>query len=288
MALVTSSRISRLAVSLLTRRLALPMTVSRVPSDEYSGPSGGSVIIRVPVPRDAKIQENPGDTLDFSEISEIPVETGLEHIYDGARITLQQRTLDIENFTTQVVMPQVRAVAVGAEDVLADVMNALPIEYEVTGGATSNIDAAILSGRADLGRNHVPMEGRWLAASPALAEILLGKPNLTPFDSPPTPTALTEARIGRYRGFNVVETAALTGTRGVLYHESSFAFANSAPADPEGATQSSTAVEEGISLRHIYMFDPTTATDRSLLSTFAGAALVDADRAVVIGNDDVS
>src|SRR5690554_6038366 len=148
MAFVTSSRISRLAIMLLSRRLALPMTVQRVPADEYSGPSGGSVIIRVPVPREARIQENPGDTLDFSEIDEVPVETGLEHVYDGARVTIQQRSLDIDNLTQQLVMPQVRAVAVGAENILADVMNALPIEYEVTSGENSNIDAAILKARA--------------------------------------------------------------------------------------------------------------------------------------------
>ncbi|MBB0231960.1 hypothetical protein, partial [Streptomyces calidiresistens] len=180
MALVTSTRISRLAIMLLSRRLALPMTVQRVPSDEYTGPSGGTVVIRVPVPREAKIQENAGDPLDFSEVDEVPVETGMEHVYDGARVTIQQRSMSIENLTQQLVVPQVRAVAVGAENILAEVMNALPIEYEVTGGANSNIDAAILAARADLGRNDVPMENRWLAASPGLAEILLGRPNLTP------------------------------------------------------------------------------------------------------------
>jgi hypothetical protein len=283
---VTSERVSRIAIQLLHRTLALPMTVTRVPADEFTGPSGGEVILRVPVPTNARTQDGPGGTITYDDINETPVTVGLEHIYHGTRVSVQARTLDIENFATQITLPQVQAVARGAEDELATVMNALPVEVPVT--SAEDVDAAILEARATLGKNDVPLDMRWLAVSPDFATFLLGKPNLTPFDSPPTPTALTEARIGRYRGFTVVETNSLTGTRAVAYHQSGFAFGNVAPVRPEGATESSTATQDGISLRHIFLFDPNTAQDRSLVSTFAGASLVDADRVVVLGADDES
>ena len=285
MAFVTSERVSRVAVSLLNRQLALPMTVLRVPADEFRGPSGGEVILRVPVPAAARIQAAAGDPIVYDDIDETPVPVGLESVYHGTTVTDQDMTLSLENFAQQITFNQVRAVAVGAENQIAGVMNALPADLELT---EENVDTQILQARAALGRADVPQDGRWLAVSPDAAVFLLGKPNLTPFDSAPTPTALTEARIGRYRGFNVVESNALSGARMLAYHESAFAFANVAPVEPRGAVDSSTATQDGVSLRHIFQYDPDHLSDRSVVSTFAGASVVDADRVVVLEGADES
>lgn len=63
MALLTSAPISALAVELLRRQLVLVATVAKIPGEEYSGPSGGTVTIRVPQPRTANEQVTPGDLI---------------------------------------------------------------------------------------------------------------------------------------------------------------------------------------------------------------------------------
>jgi len=91
---VTSESISTLAVDLLSAELSLTQTVSQVPSGDVAPPTGGETTLRVPVPREAKIQPR-GASLDYTEIDEVPVDFSIDHIYDGARVTEHQRSLDI-------------------------------------------------------------------------------------------------------------------------------------------------------------------------------------------------
>src|SRR5690606_7793453 len=86
---------------------------------------------------------------DYTELDEIPVDFSIDHIYDGARVTEHQRSLDIVDFGRQVTRNQVRAVGAGAERQLASVLNALPSGEEVTphrsefDNATADAKAAI-------------------------------------------------------------------------------------------------------------------------------------------------
>jgi hypothetical protein len=87
-------------------------------------------------------------------------------------------------------------------------------------------------------------------------------------------SALRDAMIGRYRGFNVVESAGLEEGSALAYHRSGFCWANRAPALPQGAASAAVSSAQGIALRTVFDFDPGTLSDVSVLSTFAGAAAV--------------
>lgn len=282
MALITSQQVSSVAVELLARNLVLPMTALRVPATDFRGPAGGTTILRVPAIRTARVQATPGATITYDDLDETEVPVTMAHLYDAARITDEELTLEISDFASQVTAPQVNAVARAAEDQMAAVMNGLPIEINTAGAA--DVDADILAARATLGEALVPMENRWLAVSPDFATYLLSQTNLTPFDAPLDSDAVARAIIGNYRGFRVVETPALTGVRAVAYHQSAFAFGTIAPAAPRGASDSSVATVGDVSMRHLFLFDPDTLSDRSVVSVFAGASLVDADRVVVLGS----
>lgn len=280
MAFVTSEQVSSVAVELLARSLVLPMTTLRVPASDFRGPSGGTAILRVPNPRTARVQATPGAAITYDDIEETEVPVTMAHLYDATKVTDEDMTLAITDFATQVTSPQVESVARAAEARIATVMNALPTEIQVTG--VSDVDDDILEARATLGEADVPMENRWLAVSPDFATLLLSQDNLTPFDAPLDSDAVARAVIGNYRGFRVVETPALTGTRAIAYHRSAFAFGTAAPAAPRGASDSSVATVGDVSMRHLFLFDPDTLSDRSVVSVFAGASLVDADRVVVL------
>lgn len=287
MAFVTSASVSELAIDLLSSELSLTQTVLQVPSSDVAPPSGGTTILRVPVPRNARIQER-GGTLTYTQVDEDEIEFSVEHVYDAALVNEHQRSLDIVNFGRQVTRPQVRAVAAGAELQLAEVMNDLPVDRTVELDG-SDLDNEIANAVADLDEAENPMEDRWLAVSPQFAARLTS-PNgasLTDYDGEVATEALRRGILGEYRGMIVVKNPRLSGFKAFAYHESAFAFANLTPADIPGTIDSATMVEEGIGIRHVFRISADLET-QSVLSTYAAAALVDVDRVVVLGQEDAS
>ena len=283
---VTSASISTLAVDLLSAQLSLTQTVSQVPSSDLAPASGGETTIRVPVPREANIQAR-GSNLDFSEVDEVAIPFDVEHIYDGATVTEHQRSLDIVDFGTQVLRPQVRAVVSGAERQLADLMNDLPVDEPVDSDG-SNLDNVTADANAVLDEAENPMEGRWLSVSPRFAARMFspGGASLTDYQGEMATEALRNGILGEYRGFTVVKNPRLTGFRALAYQTSAFAFSTLVPQPIPGTIDGNVVNEEGISLRHVFMVDPRSASTLSLLSVYGGAELVDADRVVVLGQDD--
>ncbi|MEU5950332.1 P22 phage major capsid protein family protein [Micromonospora sp. NPDC047465] len=274
MAVLTAKGVSALAVELLTRMLVLPMTVSRIPGEEFAGGNGDTITVRVPQPSVARKQANRGDLITYDDITEVPVDVSLEHLYHAKRVTDEELSFDIADFGRQITRPQVEAVASGAEAELAAAMNAMPSELSITADG-SNIDAIILEAREQLGRANVPLSDRWMAVSPEVATFVLALDNVSRVDASGSPSALRDAVITRYRGFNFVESAGLTAGHAVAYHKSGFAFANRTPVTPRGVVNSTaTTVANGIGVRQIFQYVPDRLSDASVVSTFAGAAPV--------------
>jgi len=274
-AVLTAKGISQLAIELLTRTLVLPMTVARVPGPEFSGHNGDTITVRVPQPTTARTQTNPGDTITYDDLTEVPVDVTLEHLYHAKLVSDQELTYTLENFARQITLPQVEAVATRAENLLAATMNALAMsaegELDPTG---ANINDVVLIARQTLGRALVPLDNRFLAVSPEVATFVLNQDEFTRVDASGSPTALREAIIGRWRGFTVVESAGLAAGRAVAYHKSGFVFTNRVPVVPRGVNDSATAESGGIGMRQIFHYVPDKLSDATVISTFAGAAVV--------------
>ena len=284
MALLTAKGISSVALELLTRQLVLVPTVTAVPGNEFMGPNGGTITVRVPQPGTSNTQTNPGDALTAQDVTEVPVDVSLGHVYHLKNITDQELSLSVQDFARQITRVQVAAVATGAEDKLVAVMNALPSPgagaYEFSAAATDEdkeTKRVLLNAREFLSDNLAPLSDRYLAVAPDIATRLIHL--LTPvtgggLDAPYAQAALQEAIIGRIFGFTVIETPALTSGTAIAYHKSGFAFANRAPAQPRGATSSSVSTVGPFSIRQVFQYDAGHAQDQSLLSTFAGAAAI--------------
>jgi len=273
---LTAQGIAGLAVELLTRQLVLPATVARIDGGDFTGGNGDTVTIRVPQPTSAREQTNPGDTITWDDLNEVPVAVKLKHLYHATRISDQALTWTLTNFGRQITLPQVAAVATAAENQVAAAINARAADITVAADG-SNIDAAVLEARTILGRNLVPMDNRFLAVSPEFGEFLLASEKLTDASQSGSPSALREAIIGRYRGFTVVESAGLTAGEAAAYHRSGIAWGNLRPATPTGAASTATHSEGGITLRQLFHYNPLILSDQSVVSTFAGAALVPED-----------
>lgn len=278
MALVTAQGISSLAVALLTRALVLPMSVSRVPGGEFAGDNGDTITVRVRTPRAARTQASPGATITYDALNETPVDVTLSHLYDAARLTDEDLSLNLVDFGAQVTEPQVASVATGAEDRLAAAMNAVtPDAVSVTSGT---LDATLIDAREALSEANVPASDRFLACSPDIISLMLGLDKFVRADAVGDGTAIREATMGRIYGFTVLESNGLTAGTALGYHRSGFVFANRTPVPPRGlpSNQTATATGGGVSMRQIFQYQPDILSDASVLSTFAGAAVVDLNR----------
>ncbi|GGK89263.1 phage capsid protein [Mangrovihabitans endophyticus] len=273
MAVLTAQGISALAVELLTRMIVLPATVSRVPSADFAGSNGDTITVRVPQPGTARTQASAGSTITYDDVDEVPVDVVLKHLYHAKLISDQEMTYELYDFARQITRVQVAAVAEGAEDQLATVMNGLSsdLTIDVTG---SNIEAIVLQAREQLGRAKAPMSDRFIAVSPEVATFVLALDNLSEVDKAGSPSALRDAVIGRYRGFTFVESTALTAGRAVAYHRSGFAWANVTPVAPRGATSTAVTQADGVGLRQIFQYETSKLSDATVVSTFAGASAV--------------
>ncbi len=277
--MLTSAPISRLAVALLRRQLVLAGTVLRVPGGEYSGPSGGTVTVRVPVPRQARTQ-TAGQAITYDAIDEVSVNVQVAHLYNAALVSDEELSLTLENFGQQVLAPAVAAVAEGAEDELVTVMNGLAADGTIQWAAAADPDAdkaTVLAIRQRLTENGCPAGNRYVAVSPSIATRLLSIDSFVEADKRGSTTALQQAIIGQVYGLTFVESAGITTDTAVAYHQSGFALASLSPVAPGGGADSTTAQDGGLSVRHLLAFDVDHLSLASVVSAFAGAAVVDED-----------
>lgn len=281
MALVTAKGVSSLAVALLTRQLVLPMTVARVPGGEFAGDNGDTITVRVRTPRSARTQASPGAQITYDALNETPVDVELSHLYDATRLTDEDLSLNLVDFGSQVTQPQVASVATGAEDRLAAAMNGVAADASFSGTPSdTDTDEQILAAREALSEADVPAGDRFLACAPDVISRLLGVDKFVRADAVGDGTAIREATMGRIYGFTVIESNGLAAGTAVAYHRTGFVFANRTPVPPRGlsSTQTATATNGGVSMRQIFQYQPDILSDASVLSTFAGAAVVDSDR----------
>lgn len=281
MAFLTAQGISSVAVELLVRKLVLPRTVTTQPGGEFAGHNGDTLTIRVRVPRTARVQSTPGATITYDAFSEVPVQVSLTHLYDAGRLTDEDLSLNLRNFAMQVTEPQVASVATGAEDELATAMNGIAADdsFALTADP-ADTDAKILAARETLSSADVPSDNRWLAVAPDIYTRLLSVDKFVRADATGdgVSSAIRRAIVGRIYGFQVIESNGLTAGTAVAYHKSGLVFANRVPVRPRGAYSSATAQSQGIGMRQIFQYQPDILSDASVLSTFAGAGVIDLDR----------
>jgi len=288
--LLTAEQISSLAIQLLRRELVLVNTVATVPAGEMTGPHGGTVTVRVRSTRTAnkrsRTDANNGTPITFSPVSETSVDVSLSHIYDAATLTEHDRTLDLEAFGNQVLEAQVEAVARAAEDELAAVMNGLTPEVSFAATASESDTKSVMQQiREQMTSANVPRGGRFFACAPDVFTRLLNVSDFVRFDAVGggESSAIRTAQMGSIYGFTVVETPALDAGKAVAYVRDGFAFATAMPAEPGGGVDSAAITQGGIGIRAIRQYRADLLAEQSVLSTFAGAALVDGNRVVAVG-----
>jgi len=283
---LTPEQIAAAAMGLLRRDIVLPATVSRTAEANFRAGSGATVNVRRPGTATARVytdeMRNAGTPITVDEITETMLPIVLDtHIYSAVACTDEQLTLDIASFGAQVLEPQTSVVSESAENRLAQVLNGMPVEGTID---AANVHPAIIDARRRLNLANVPQGDRYLVVSADVEAAILTDADrrLVAYDGGGNASqqALREAIIGRLYGFTVLVSNALTPGTAVAYHRDAFTFALRAPVVPDGATFGQSVADRGVAMRWLRDYDAAFLRDRSIVSVFAGARVLDDNRAV--------
>jgi hypothetical protein len=278
---VKSVKIARTGLGLLRRDLVLPQLVWRDAGGDFTGSAGDVVNIRIPaiaVARKNALRatgESRKKVMD--DLAEGSVQVALTHdVYHGTSITDEQMDLDVEDFNAQVLDPQVRAVAEGLEQTVADVMvgSTYPAANKLAAITTDDPYAVFVDAKTVLGKSFVPLQDRFAVVGADVEAWILKSDHLARYDQAGSDTALREATIGRLAGMTTTTSYALPANKAYIFHKTAFVLSTQAPKVPKGASFGDSQSYQGFSLRWIMDYDADYSSDRSIVNTFAGANAV--------------
>jgi len=283
---IKAGQIVEAATLLLQREVVLPRLVWTMADANFRGALDDTVTLRVPAVLSSRTRVmRSSDPLVADNLAETSVLVKLAtHIYNLLNITDEELTLDIVDFARQVLAPQMRAVAEGMEDVIADALAGATVGVGQTltfdGTSTTGEGAyqMLVKAGAVLNNLKVPRANRVFLAGTNAEAALLNDDKLVKVNESGTTDALREATITRVAGFTVVGSLAIGPNEAYAFDRNAIAFANVAPALPDGATMKARVALDGLALRYIRDYNPTNATgpvDRSLVDSFVGAASVE-------------
>lgn len=281
-------KIVKTAIGLLQREIVLPRLVWTDPkvSAEVVGAKDDTVSMRlaaVATAREYGWRNDRSASIVLDDLTETKVDVVLNHdIYHGTPITDEQLTLDIADFGSQVLMPQMRGVAEGLENLIASTIASATFDETVgfeegAAGKTGDPYLVAVEARKVLNKANVPFGERVILLGADVEAAFLASDKLVKVNESGTESALREAVIGRLAGFTLVTSNAIDADKAYAFHRTAFAWLNVAPEIPDGASAGARSSYEGLAMRWIKDYDPTKLRDRSIVSSFAGCTSVEDD-----------
>lgn len=272
------------ALELLRRELMLPRYVTRLGIADFRGRQNDTVSMRVPAILTARDYEFRTRTapIVLDEIEELSIPVQLDtHVYSAVGLTDEELTLDIYNFTAQVLQPQIIAVAERIEGKIATGMvnatyahAAVPYTEDANSVGTAFYQT-LVEARKVLNAAHVPLANRVVIIGSDVEAAALKEEDLRRANTSGGTQTLRNGELGQLAGFTIVTSQSVPADFGIAMHQSAFAFANVAPVVPDGVTFGRSVSEGGIAMRLIRDYDPNYLRDRSVVSAFEGVSSVD-------------
>ena len=283
-AFLKAETIVRTGLGLLQRELILPRLVTRLGISDFRGAKNDTVNMRLPAILEARDYQWRTRTAPIvvDDLEEVTIPVALDsHIYSAVAVTDEELTLDIAEFGTQVLQPQVRAVAERLEGTIATAMSggtyAETIDYD--DGTDDFWDDVIVKARQILNTANVPSLGRVLVLGANLEAAALKTDIFKKADESGSTEVLENATLGRKAGFRVIGNVnSIDPDEGYAFHVSAYAFANVAPQVPAGVPFGQSETYAELAMRWIRDYDPDYLRDRSVVSSFAGAVSVEDSR----------
>lgn len=280
----TPEQVAATAVALAQEEAYLSALVNRDFEAELLGGGGKGRVVNVRVPaaliaRSRGIDDVTSNiVLDSLTESTVPVTLG-EHLYNAVGLSEGDLSLKLEDFSRQVLAPQVDAVVDRIENEVAKAINSVALDTSIAWDEANPV-ATFTALRAALRKRGLPQTGLNVVVGVDVYAALLEAKAITDASESGSTEALREGGIGRIRGFNIVESTRVADGDITAFHRDAFTMAVRAPVVPQGASFGQTVSDGGFSLRYLRDYDVMKTQDRSLVSTFAGVAAMPLKRVV--------
>ncbi|MFI9076057.1 P22 phage major capsid protein family protein [Streptomyces sioyaensis] len=272
-AFLKSETIAATALGLLEREMVLSNLVWANAGFDFTGAKADTVTVRIPATTTAREYEWRNDrTSDIvlDELAEDSITVQLnKDIYSAVAVTDEELTLDIRDFGSQVLQPQVNAVAKAVDTGVASMIEGANYANTVTVDETDPW-LGIVDARATLNKANAPVEGRTLLIGADVETALLKSGRINDASKSGSDSALRNATVGRLAGFDLVVSNAIAPRAAYGFIPSAFVLATRAPAIPAGVTSGSSQSYNGLSMRWIRDYDAAKLRDRSILNVYAG------------------
>lgn len=266
--------VAEIGIKQLQREIVLPGLVWTNPLTNFGGSKNDTITVRIKAITTANRRDlrSADRSVVASDLVEHSIAVTLDkHIYAALKFTDEQRTLDIVDYTDQVIKPQVSAVAYELEDYIAELIEGAPYEETLLIDPADTVPAFI-SADQRLGENFVPQNDRVLVVGSSVAAALAKDHQFRHADwsGDSANTALRDAHVGRLAGMDVIKSLAIAPDKAYVWHRSAFILATRAPVVPEGARAGASYAVGGTALRWLADYDYSQLGDRTLLDVFAG------------------
>lgn len=266
--ILTPDIIAREALMTLRNNTVMSSLVYRDYSGEFTK-VGDTITIRKPATFQAK---------EFTTEIEVQdaVESGVQVVMDkhldvSFAVTAKQKTLDIADFSRQLLTPAMQAFAQKIDTYLVALGET--VTHVVTRGAEAAIKDLAQCGK-DLNSRAVPNGNRYMVLSPAAyADYVILPPILNAEKSGST-DALRSASMGKILGFETYMDQNVT-TKNLAFHKNAFALVTRPLELPEGGVKASTVTYDGFGLRVVMDYDIQKKMDVVSIDMLCGVAMLD-------------
>lgn len=277
---LTPDIIAREALMVLRNNAVMANLVHRDYSGEFVAGVGDTISIRKPASFEAKEYT---DSITVQDATENSVSVVMDkHLDVSFAVTSKQLSLDIADFSAQLLVPAMQAFQDKIDGYLLALANALT--NSVTASGTMQND--IVDARKFLTANAAPLtERRFVYGSAAEADLLKTDLFISAEKVGDEGTALREASLGRKFGLDFytdqnVDT--VSGMSGVVFHKNAFALVTRPLALPQGAAKAAIVDYDGFGLRVVYDYDIDKKTDTISIDMLCGVKTLNDKLAAVI------
>ena len=279
---LTPDIIAREALMVLRNNAVMANLVHRDYSNEFVAGVGDTITIRKPATFSAK--EFNGE-IEVQDATEDGVAVKMDkHLDVSFAVTSAQLTMDIEDFSKQLLVPAMQAFQDKIDAYLlglqSDITNRVP--------GTGVMQNDIVDARKYLTKAAAPLtERRFVYGSDTEANLLKTDLFVHADKVGDEGTALREASLGRKFGmdFYVDQNADTAGIDGLAFHKNAFALVTRPLALPQGAAKAAIMDYDGFGLRVVQAYDINKKTDTISIDMLCGVKTLNKDLAAVVAGE---
>lgn len=275
---LTPSIIAKEALMVLRNNAVMSKLVHRDYSDEFAA-VGDTITIRKPASFEAK-EFNAVTGIDIQDATENGSTTvKMDKLLDVSfAVTSKEMTLDIADFSKQLLVPAMQAFADKIDKYLisatADATNR---KTHATGAITPD---DMIDARKFLTQNAAPLTDRnFVIGADAEADLLKSQLFVSAEKVGDNGTALREASLGRKFGMDTYVDQNIergeNGAPSIAFHKNALALVTRPLALPQGAANAHIENYDGFALRVVYGYDQDKKTDIVSIDMLCGVKLLD-------------